>query len=487
MQLDGDVNEYKKIVQNPYIPSIAYVKWAIYLAELGQFIEAEEKLVSSTLMAHQTPEAYIHLGLLKIKEQNYEAAIAYFHKSIRLDRNNSKAFCFLANVLTEIGEHKEAERKFKIAQKLEPNNSDIFLNWGIALSKQKKFLEAREKLQKACRLNLSNFTALYFWGIVELELGENEKAKEKFQLITSVVHNHYEALYYLAYIKFKEPNYQESLNFALKSLEFYTKKIETYMLIAENYMHLDDEDNSIKYYEMGASEADVNYYFLISWGTALQQFNRFEESKEKFREAIEINPENDLGLACFGVSSYRTNNIDDAIEFFQKTLDINPQNISALENLGQIYFERQDYQAAIKSFELVLKYFAKAVRNYHKIANAYLLDNNVQKANEYYKKALEYQPAEINVYIDYTRALLEQKEYKLALRQIRNAYKLDENNIDCLNMLFYVNYILAKENLYDYNIKDAIEIAAKIETKHPESFIYSKEKEELEIRLNSQN
>ena len=59
-QLDGEVCEYKTFGRNPYIPAIAYVNWAIHLAEIGRFDDAEDKLVSSTLMAHQTPEAYIH-------------------------------------------------------------------------------------------------------------------------------------------------------------------------------------------------------------------------------------------------------------------------------------------------------------------------------------------------------------------------------------------------------------------------------------------
>jgi len=477
--LDGEVCEYKTFGRNPYIPAIAYVNWAIHLAEMGKFEDAEDKLISSTHMAYQTPEAYIHLALLKIKEQNFEEAYDLLDKSIRLDRRNARAYCFLGNVLTEVGNYKDAEKKFKVAQKLEPNNSDIFLNWGISLIKQRKFVEAREKLQKACKLNMSNFTALYFWGIVELELGDNEKAKAKFQLIISVIHNHYEALYYLAYIKFKEKNYRESLNYALRSLEFYTKKTETYMLIAENYMFLGDEANSLKYYEMGEKEAPVNYYFLISWGTTLQKFNQFEESKTKFQSAVEMDSENDLGYACLGLSNYRTNNTDEAMEIFDKTLKINPQNIVALENLGQIHFEKQEYQISISYFEQVIKNSAKAIKNYHKIANAYFLDNNLTKAGEYFKKASEYQPDEIYVHIGYAKVLLAQRDYKLALRKIRTAYKLDENNIDCLNILFYVNYVLAKENLYDYNIGDAIRLAEKIEKSHPDLFRYPNEKEEL--------
>ena len=135
----------------------------------------------------------------------------------------------------------------------------------------------------------------------------------------------------------------------------------------------------------------------------------------------------------------------------------------------------------------MLKYSAKSIENYAKIANAYFLDNNMPKANEFYKKALEYQPNEIKVYLDFAKILLEQKDYEFALKKLQNAYKLDDKNLDCMNQLFYVNYILAKENVSDYNVERAMEVAKKIEQDYPNSFIYTEEKKELESKINSRN
>lgn len=480
IKLDVEVNDYKKVVQNPYIPSIAYVNWAVHLAECGHLSEAEEKLVSSTLMAHQTPEAYINLGVLKTREGKFEEAKDFYIKAIRLDNNSSKAYCFLGNALTEMQDYKDAEKKFASALKIDPNNPDIILNWGISLVRQKKYLQAREKFQQVCKFNGANFTALYFLGLVDLELGEKEKAKEKFKMITNVVTNHYESLYYLAYIYYKEENYKKSLSYALKSLEVYTKKIETYMLIAENYMNLGNEQECFKYYELGEKECDITYYFFLSWGISLQKFEHYEESKEKFQKAIELDEKNELALAYIGTSFYRLKDYDNAEKFLQKSLETDPQNFYAMDFLGQIHFDREDYKEAIKYFSLVLKHSAKAVKNYGRIAKAYLLDGDIQKANEYYQKSVEYQPDEIQVYIDYAKFLSDQKNYEQALKKLQNAYKIDDKNLDCLNLLFYVNYILAKENLSDYNMEKAINIAEKIEKDYPGSFIYIDEKKELE-------
>lgn len=486
-KLDFEVNDYKKVVQNPYIPSIAYVNWAIHLAETGHISEAEDKLMSSTLMAHQTPEAYINLGVLRVRERKFEEAKEFYIKAMRLDNNNAKAYCFLGNVLTETSEFSEAEKKFKYAAKLDPNNSDILLNWGISLIRQKKFTQAQEKFLQACKFNGANFTALYFLGLVDLELGKIEQAKEKFKTITSIVPNHYESFYYLAYINYTEKNYKQSLSYALKSLAIFSKKSETYMLIAENYMNMKNETECFKYYELGEKECGLNYFFLISWGISLQSFYYDEKAKEKFFKAIEINPENELGFAYLGISFYHLKDYDNAIEYSKKALEINPQNIGAIDCLGQIYFDKENYKESIEYFSAVLKNSAKMIENYGKIAKAYLLDGNIQKANEYYQKSIEYQPDKIQAHIDYSKFLMEQKDYAQALKKLQNAYKIDDRNLECLNLMFYANYSLAKENVSDYNIERAIEIAEIIEKNYPDSFIYNEEKQELEVKLNSKS
>lgn len=480
-RLDGEVNVYKKVVQNPSLPAIAYVNWAIHLAECGYITEAEEKLESSTLMAHQTPESYINLGVLRARERKFEEAKEYYIKALKLDHNSAKAYCFWGNALTEMQDFKEAEKRFADALKIDPNNTDILINWGISLVRQGKHLQARDKFQQACKFQGANLTAIYFLGLVDLELGEFEHAKEKFKMIISMVQNHFEALYYLAYIHFKAEEYEQSLSYALKSLAVFPKKIETYMLIGENYLNLKNEQECFKHYEEGEKECGFTYFFLISWGISLQGFERYEESIEKFKRAIEINDKNDLGYASVATSYFKMKDYDNATIYLQKTLELNPENYYAMDTLGQINLERGNYKEAIEYFSQVLKYSAKLTDTYGKIAKAYALEGDSQKADEFYRKLIEYQPNEVRAYLDYAQFLIEQKDYEQALKRLQKANKLDDKNLDCMNLLFSVHYILAKENGSDYNMECAITIAEKIEENYPDLFLYKDEKRELEI------
>lgn len=104
---------------------------------------------------------------------------------------------------------------------------------------------------------------------------------------------------------------------------------------------------------------------------------------------------------------------------------------------------------------------------------------------EYYENAVKRFPALIKAYIDYSNYLIQKNDYAEAQRKLRKAVKADENNIEILNLLFHVSYILVKENLCEYNVKEVIALGDKIISLNPEAFKYNDEKTELENILNN--
>jgi tetratricopeptide (TPR) repeat protein len=245
-------------------------------------------------------------------------------------------------------------------------------------------------------------------------------------------------------------------------------------------MYIEDEDNCYKYYELGEKNAKTNFFFMISWGLSLQHFKKHEESKEKFKMAIEMAPENELGPSSLGIANFETKNYEEAEKCFNRALEINPQNVISLDKIGDINFDRENYDEAIEYYKKVLSISAEFVQNYAKIAKIYFLKQDFENSNKYYEKAIEYSPKNTKLLSEYAQALIAQKEYRTAIRKLRAALKLENDDLESLQVLFYVNYLLAKENIYDYNVKEAMEIAEKIEKKYPGEFRYIKEKGELE-------
>ena len=75
--------------------------------------------------------------------------------------------------------------------------------------------------------------------------------------------------------------------------------------------------------------------------------------------------------------------------------------------------------------------------------------------------------------------MIREKEYESAQRKLRRAEKLDENNLEILNLLFHVGYILVKSNNCEYNVRETMSIAEQIKTIDEKAFEYQSEYDDL--------
>ena len=79
--------------------------------------------------------------------------------------------------------------------------------------------------------------------------------------------------------------------------------------------------------------------------------------------------------------------------------------------------------------------------------------------------------------------LIQRNEFAEAQRKLRKALKTEPENVVMLNLMFYVSYILVKDNVCEYNVKETISFANSIEKIAPEKFEYPEQKLELERLL----
>ena len=80
--------------------------------------------------------------------------------------------------------------------------------------------------------------------------------------------------------------------------------------------------------------------------------------------------------------------------------------------------------------------------------------------------------------LEYAKWLIEISDFADAKRKLSKAEKIEPDNTEILNLLFYSSYRLVKENISEYNVKEAISIAQKCITLG--DFRYECEKQDLE-------
>ena len=88
-------------------------------------------------------------------------------------------------------------------------------------------------------------------------------------------------------------------------------------------------------------------------------------------------------------------------------------------------------------------------------------------------------PKYTTAYIDYVKYLISKDNFADAQRKLRKALKNEEDNIVLLNLMFNVSYILVKDKVCEYNVKEVLTVAEKIENINPDLFEYPVQKQEL--------
>lgn len=115
-----------------------------------------------------------------------------------------------------------------------------------------------------------------------------------------------------------------------------------------------DFSNALKHLEetarLAAASApellDAAFYFAL--GAALERTGKFDAAVEKFRKAIEINP--DYADACNYLGylfAERGVNLEEAEQLVRRALAVEPNNGAFLDSLGWIYYRQKRYPEAL--------------------------------------------------------------------------------------------------------------------------------------------
>lgn len=118
----------------------------------------------------------------------------------------------------------------------------------------------------------------------------------------------------------------------------------------------------------------------------------YDKAIDYLKEAIELNPRNDIAWNNLGFSYYRKGDHDKALEYYRKAIELNPKNDSAWNNLGLIYLDMKDYDNAIKYFREAIELSPKDDFAWNNLGWAYFYKEDYDKAIEYGSKAVEINP-----------------------------------------------------------------------------------------------
>jgi len=479
-KLNDDITEYKKDSDIPSMPSVAIVNRAKKFINEGNLDEAENILKEAFSLAKEDSLVFKYLGIVYDGKKDYEKAIEAYQKSADLNQEDKDIWRFLGTAFLNTCDYERSIKAFENANKITPLNTDIFTGWGMAYMKLKNYKEAREKFVQAIKINRYNFLALFFSAMCETRIGMMDLAETKLHFLTSTVPNDINCYEY-ANLKFLKNHIQEAEFWAKKSIEYNSQIIPAYTLLIKIYSQKQDLENCKKYYEEGCKNGLEGDNLNENFGIALLNLGQINGAKLHLLKAYENNLDNENITANLLLINTILQE-DKYIELLQGKL----YSLNSLNPILKITKSIFEYREGNFSDALTL---IKEV--YDGFDNEYILDyylaliyaklGQLNKAKESFESSSQKCSMFVKNYIDWANFLIENGEFNDAQRKLRKGLKYNNGDINLLNLLFHVSFILVKDNVCEYNIKDAISIASKIEPQ--ELFEYKNELSELEQML----
>ena len=482
--INSKINSYKESSVIQSLPSVAYVNRAKKCIEEGRLRDALEILQEAESLPQEDALVYKYKGIVFDKLFRFTDAVNAYKKSANLDKNDKTIWKYLGFALLNTGIYDEADESFENADKLTPANSEVLMGWGMSLMKQKKYTEAREKFADSAKVNKYNLNAIFLGAVTEIKLKMYDEAESKLKFLANVAPNEGNSFEY-AKLLFLKKDYESALFYAAKALDFNKNMLPAYLLSGEIYRIKNEESASLQNYETAEALSLIAPNLYIEWALSLIKFEHMEQASEKIQKACELDCNNKEVKLIKTYLEVLNGNLEGAKAVFEEAFNSNEENKSfALTGLGLFYCAEENYIDGIHCFKSALKEnLADSINNYY-IAKAYMHLGDNTNAREYFETAIKENPNRLRTYIDYSKLLISIDNMSDAARKLRKAVKYAPDNTELLNMLFFTSYILVKENVCEYNIKEALELADKIKSIDENAFKYPDKSAELAEMLN---
>ena len=283
---------------------------AIEFHRSGKITKAVTLYIDLLLTNKSNPQLLFLLGVAYLQLDQYEQALIFLGKSIKLYPDNSISHYNYAVALQSLHRINEAIESYRCAIKLQPDYAEAYSNLGAAFSELKRFDDAIECYNYALELNPNYVDVYYNCGNVLCDLDRLEDAL--------VSYDHAIQL---------NPNYAEAYNnrgVALRDLG----RLEDALV---SYDH--------------AIQLNPNYAEAYNnRGVALRELGWFAEALESSDRAIELNLNYAEAYNSRGITLRELGRLEDALLNSYKAIQLKPDIDYLMGNLFQTKIQLCDWQ-----------------------------------------------------------------------------------------------------------------------------------------------
>ena len=339
-------------------------------------------------------EAFINLGLIYFREDNYSASEEIFGHAIKLGPQDVKAWMALGLARDRQENYAGAEEAYGKAVKLDPKYKAAWNNLGAVRGRQENYAGAEEAFLKAVKLDPKDKDAWYNLGGARDRQENYAGAEEAYGKAVKLDPKYKAAWYNLGVARFDQENYagaEEAYGKALK---------------------LDPKYKAAGY----------------NLGVARGRQENYAGAEEAFSKVVKLDPKDKAAWNNLGVARGRQGNYAGAEEAFSKVVKLDPKDKGAWNNLGFARDRQENYAGAEEAYGKAVKLDPKYKAAWYNLGAVRGRQGNYAGAEEALYKLLKLDPTDIVTYSSLSEIMIRNSRIPDLLNLLDKALSLKKTS-----------------------------------------------------------
>jgi len=426
------ITEFTDVVEsnaNPKDKAIALIYLGIIADRKGEYDSALSYFQRAQNYDENNPEIYMNMARTFRKKKDFNNAVKYADKASGLSPADVNPLILLGNINYELSNWDEAIRFYEKALKIDNNNPALLYNMALALFQKgdrypaieflkkagesdkvgdvaynsysrlgAEFLEgnmfdlAEKYLVQATRLRPQDPVARYNLAVAYLRQNKNSEALKELEESERLSQNDMGLLENIGESYFALKEYDRSLRSYNKVLESAGRNVKILSRIGEIYYSKGDLEKAYESYrkvthiQPGSENARIAY---LNMGNILDDAQRFEDAVKAYESAIAIKGNDDLAYYNLGITYKHAGKSALAVNSWRKASEVNPENIKTRLAMADYYYEQGYMDQAEKSYQEIIYKWPSSQEALFKIGTIYHKHKDYGDARKAYSKVIE--------------------------------------------------------------------------------------------------
>lgn len=369
------------------------------------------------------------IGLLEYDKGNTIDSLRTLKQALTINPNVGYPFNCIARIYSSEKNYENAIQYGKKAVKIEPNNAIFLMELAI------DYMNTAFPENEVCIS--SDFSKMFKMEYLEKALKCLEKAKE----ISESQGNNYlncEIYTHLSRVHLAKGEFKKSIEYCEIIINSGLDTVDIYVILGEAYGECQNYDKVIEYYEPLVKREDLteNHLFIVKANLATSYFfkDRLIEAKQLFKELIDKNPENiNLYIQMSNVLE-ESGEVETAFSLLEKIDKFSQKPWSFYYMMGRLYHKKNDYESSVKYFKEAISKNSEAISPRVYLINLYIECRMYEYAVKQTIELIRLAPTGINFY-NLSSLYYEIGNYKESVVFSRKALEADYDKIDTYRLL----------------------------------------------------